>query len=42
LKGGKLKSGKAGKEVTNPKHAVAIGLSRARKEGAKVAPRKTT
>ena len=40
FKEGKLKSGKAGKKVTNPKQAVAIGLSKARKEGAKVAPRK--
>ncbi len=35
-KEGKLKSGKSGKKVTNPKQAVAIGLSKARKEGAKV------
>ena len=34
-KAGKLKSG-SGKKVTNPKQAVAIGLSEARKEGAKV------
>jgi len=33
---GKLKSGKSGKKVTNPKQAVAIGLSEARKEGDKV------
>lgn len=41
FKEGKLKSGKDGKggKVTNPKQAVAIGLSEARKEGAKV-PRK--
>ncbi len=38
-KEGKLKSGKSGKKVTNPKQAIAIGLSQARKEGAKV-PRK--
>lgn len=36
---GKLKSGKSGKKVTNPKQAVAIGLSEARKEGDK-APKK--
>ena len=36
MKEGKLKSGKSGKKVTNPKQAVAIGLSEARKEGAKV------
>jgi hypothetical protein len=35
-KQGKLKSGKSGKKVTNPKQAVAIGLSEARKKGAKV------
>ncbi len=36
MKRGKLKSGKSGKRVTNPKQAVAIGLSKARKEGGKV------
>jgi hypothetical protein len=35
-KEGKLKSGRSGKKVTNPKQAVAIGLSEARKSGAKV------
>lgn len=35
-KRGKLKSGRSGKKVTNPKQAVAIGLSEARKKGAKV------
>ena len=33
---GKLKSGKTNKKVTDPKQAIAIGLSEARKEGAKV------
>jgi hypothetical protein len=33
---GKLKSGRSGKLVTNPKQAIAIGLSEARKRGAKV------
>jgi hypothetical protein len=33
---GKLKSGKSGKKVTNPKQAVAIGLSEARESGGKV------
>ena len=33
---GKLKSGKSNKKVTNPKQAIAIGLSEARKKGAKV------
>ena len=36
---GKLKSDKSGKKVTNPKQAVAIGLSEAREEGDK-APKK--
>jgi hypothetical protein len=36
MKEGKLKSGRSGKKVTNPKQAVAIGLSQARKEGGKV------
>ena len=36
---GKLKSGSSGKKVTNPKQAIAIGLSEARKEGDK-APKK--
>src|SRR5437868_14498116 len=35
-KHGTLKSGRSGKKVTNPKQAIAIGLSEARKEGAKV------
>jgi len=35
---GTLKSGKSGKTVTNPKQAIAIGLSEARKEGDKVPP----
>jgi hypothetical protein len=33
---GKLRSGRSGKKVTNPKQAIAIGLSEARKRGAKV------
>ena len=36
---GKLKSG-TGKKVTNPKQAIAIGLSEARESGAKV-PKKS-
>ncbi|MDF3076785.1 MAG: hypothetical protein K0S09_674 [Sphingobacteriaceae bacterium] len=39
MKEGKLKSG-TGKKVTNPKQAIAIGLSEARKEGAKVPKKK--
>ncbi|MBP3957403.1 hypothetical protein J8F10_19325 [Gemmata sp. G18] len=38
FKRGKLKSG-SGKTVTDPKQAVAIGLSEARKKGMKVASR---
>jgi hypothetical protein len=33
---GKLKSGNSGKKVTSRKQAIAIGLSEARKAGAKV------
>lgn len=40
MKQGKLKSGGSGKKVTNPKQAIAIGLSEARKAGAKVPPAK--
>jgi hypothetical protein len=39
-KKGTLKSGKSGKRVTNPKQAVAIGLSEARRKGAKVPKKK--
>ena len=39
-KKGKLKIGKSNKKVTSRKQAVAIGLSEARKEGAKVPKRK--
>lgn len=38
MKAGTLKSGKSGKTVTNPKQAIAIGLSEAREKGAKVPP----
>lgn len=41
LKHGQLKSGKSRKRVTNRKQAIAIGLSEARKKGAKV-PKKAT
>jgi hypothetical protein len=42
MKQGKLKSGHSGKKVSNPKQAIAIGLSEARKAGKKVpaSPRK--
>lgn len=44
FKEGKLKSGSSGRRVKNPKQAVAIGLSEARRAGGKVAPppRKTS
>ncbi len=38
MKQGKLKSGRSGKKVTSRKQAIAIGLSEARKKGAKVPP----
>jgi len=40
MKAGKLKSG-SGKKVTSKKQAVAIGLSEARKAGAKVPKKKS-
>lgn len=41
MKEGKLHSGsKMGPKVTNPKQAVAIGLSEARHKGLKVPPKK--
>ena len=39
-KQGKLKSGRSGKTVKSSKQAVAIGLSKARKKGAKVPAKK--
>lgn len=36
MKSGKLKSGRSGKLVKSKKQAIAIGLSEARKKGAKV------
>jgi len=36
MKAGKLRSGGSGKKVTDPKQAIAIGLSEARRSGAKV------
>lgn len=41
MKQGKLRSGRSGKKVTDPKQAIAIGLSEAREAGAKV-PKKTS
>ena len=42
MKKGKLWSGRNGKKVSNPKQAIAIGLSEAREEGAKVPYKKTS
>jgi hypothetical protein len=42
MKHGELESGRSHKKVTNPKQAIAIGLSEARKEGAKVPKKKTS
>lgn len=42
MKEGTLKSGKSGKKVTDRKQAIAIGLSEARKKGAKVPKKKTS
>jgi len=42
MKSGKLKSGRSGKKVKSRKQAIAIGLSEARKSGAKVPKKKTT
>ena len=41
-KKGKLKSGRSGKKVTSRKQAIAIGLSEARKSGAKVPKKKSS
>jgi hypothetical protein len=41
MKKGQLKSGRSRKTVTDPKQAIAIGLSKARKEGKKVPPPKS-
>jgi len=40
MKEGELESGRSHKKVTNPKQAIAIGLSEARKAGGKVAEKK--
>lgn len=42
MKKGTLRSGGSGKKVTNPKQAIAIGLSEAREKGAKVPKKKVT
>jgi hypothetical protein len=41
-KEGTLKSGRSGKKVTSKKQAIAIGLSQARKAGAKVPRQKSS
>lgn len=41
-KKGKLRSGRSGKKVTSRKQAIAIGLSEARKAGAKVPKKKSS
>ena len=38
MKHGELRIGRSRRKVTNPKQAIAIGLSKARREGAKVPP----
>jgi hypothetical protein len=40
-KKGTLKSGRSGKKVKSRKQAIAIGLSKARKKGKKVPPKKS-
>jgi hypothetical protein len=40
-KKGTLRSGRSGKKVTSRKQAIAIGLSEARRKGAKVPARKS-
>jgi len=42
MKKGKLRSGRSGKKVTSRKQAIAIGLSEAREEGAKVPYKRST
>ena len=41
-KSGTLKSGRSGRKVTSRKQAIAIGLSEARKKGAKVPEKKSS
>jgi hypothetical protein len=40
MKEGTLRSGRSGTKVTNPKQAVAIGLSEARQAGARIPKKK--
>jgi Family of unknown function (DUF6496) len=41
MKRGELKSGRSGKTVKSRKQAIAIGLSEARKEGARIPKKKS-
>jgi hypothetical protein len=41
MKRGRLKSGRSGKKVTSRKQAIAIGLSEARRSGAKIPKKKS-
>lgn len=41
-KRGTLRSGRSGKKVKSREQAIAIGLSQARREGAKVPPKKSS
>ena len=41
-KRGTLRSGRSGKKVTSRKQAIAIGLAEARREGAKVPPKRSS
>ena len=42
MKEGTLRSGRSGKKVTRRKQAIAIGLSEARRDGAKVPKRRSS
>jgi hypothetical protein len=42
MKNGTLRSGRSGKRVKSRKQAIAIGLSEARKAGARIPKKKTT
>jgi len=42
MKRSKLQSGKSRRKVKNPRQAIAIGLSEARRKGAKVPPKKNS
>jgi hypothetical protein len=42
MKSGTLRSGRSGRKVKSRKQAIAIGLSEARRSGAKVPPRRSS